>query len=241
MFFVRIQLTCQYEKVVTETVDIGNNMGVNFCTFFGEGKNAAFCTSANRTAHMCDSCSFASSWENETTEGGKCGVDGVNFLFDTSHHLICHDGMVCPLASGGMGWLVISGEISAHNEKLVLNVSEELDVMVTYTFGDEQSDKGTEFVNGAIRFETCTSLADSLSTCEGCFPLIACSCVDFHRENELLEKVILFDTFFVENHHAPFPHVEGDDGAWVVDDEVPQVGILIVDVFDDENGVGGGR
>lgn len=99
---------------------------------------------------------------------------------------------------------------------------------------------GTEFVDGAIRFETCTSLADSLSTCEGCFPLIACSCVDFHRENELLEKVILFDAFFVEDHHAPLSHVEGDDGAWVVDDETPQICILIMDVFDDEDGVGGG-
>jgi hypothetical protein len=188
---------------------------------------------------MCDSGGFASSRENETTEGGECGVDSVNFLFDTSHHLICHDWIVRPLASRSMGWLVVCGKISAHDEKLALNVSEELDIMVTGTFGDKQSDMGAEFVNGAIRFETCTSLADSLSTCEGCFPLIACSCVDFHRENEILEKVILFDAFFVEDHHTSLPHVEGDDGTWIIDRACPKSCVLIVDVLNDENRVWG--
>ena len=60
------------------------------------------------------------------------------------------------------------------------------------------------------------------------------------ENSPFLEKVILFDAFFVENDHAPLSHVEGDDGAWVVDDETPQICILIMDVFDDEDGVGGG-
>ena len=237
MIFICIQFASQNEEVVTEAIDVGNHMGVNFCTLFDKGKDTPFCTSADGAAHMSDSSGSASSRENETTEGWQGGVDGIYLLFDTCHHFVCHNGNVRFLTGGVVGWLVVCGKISAHDEKLALNVDEKLDVMFTGTFSDEQSDKGAEFVDGAIRFKTCTSLADSLSTCEGCFPLVACSCVDFHRGNGILEKVILFDAFFVENHHTSLSHVEGDDGAWIFDRVCPKSGVLIVDVLDDENGV----
>ena len=235
MIFIRIEFACQGKEVVTQSIDVGNDIAIHFRTLLAQGENATFGTSANRAANMTQSRSPASTRKNETTERRKRGIEGIYLFFEVGDHLFRHQ-----IARAHFLLTHISGEIATHHKELVLDVRQELAIMFVRAIGDEQSDLGTEFVNGPIGFESGTSLADPLPPNERSLSLIACSCVDFHRENELLEKVILFDTFFVENHHAPFPHVEGDDGAWVVDDEVPQVGILIVDVFDDEDGVGGG-
>ena len=47
----------------------------------------------------------------------------------------------------------------------------------------------------------------------------------------------MFDAFFVEDDHSTFPHVEGDDGTWIVNGVCPEGGVLVMDVFDDEDGV----
>ena len=49
----------------------------------------------------------------------------------------------------------------------------------------------------------------------------------------------MFDAFGVERDDAAFSHVEGDNGAWVADYLIPEVGIPVVGVFNDEDGVGG--
>jgi hypothetical protein len=48
----------------------------------------------------------------------------------------------------------------------------------------------------------------------------------------------LFNAFGIEGNQSPVPHVEGDNGSRIVDDVPPKGGILIVDMFDDEDGVG---
>ncbi len=53
------------------------------------------------------------------------------------------------------------------------------------------------------------------------------------------QQIVLLDALGVEDDHAATPHVEGDDGAWVEHYGLPEVGVGVVGVFDDEHGVGG--
>ena len=50
----------------------------------------------------------------------------------------------------------------------------------------------------------------------------------------------MFDAFGVESDQTTLTHVEGDDGTWVGDDEVPEWSVLVVGMFDDEDSVGCG-
>lgn len=181
MFLVGIQFPCQDEEVVAEAVDIGNDVCIDFCAFFGKGKDASFCSSADGAADVCDGCGSASSWQDEAAEAGQDGVDGVNLLLDACHHLVGHDGSVCLLTCGVVVGVVVCGKIASHHKKMPLHVGEELAVVLVGAIGDEQPDVGAEFVDGAIRFQSGAGLADPLSACEGCDPLVACTCVDFHN------------------------------------------------------------
>ena len=49
----------------------------------------------------------------------------------------------------------------------------------------------------------------------------------------------MFDAFGVEYDHAALSHIKSDDGAWVVDDAMPKGSIGIIDVLEDEDGIGG--
>ena len=74
MILVGIQFSCQDEEVVAEAVDIGNDVCIDFCAFFGKGKDASFCSSADGAADVCDGCGSASSWQDEAAEAGQDGM-----------------------------------------------------------------------------------------------------------------------------------------------------------------------
>jgi hypothetical protein len=175
MIFIHIEFACQGEEIVTESVDVGNDVGIHFRTLLAQGKNATFSPSANRAANMTQCRSPASAWQDETAERRKRGVDGINLFFKVGNHVLCH-----LIAWTHLMLTHIGGEIASHHKELVLNVRQELAIMFVLAIGDEQSDLGAEFVNGAIGFKPGTSLADPLSANEGSFSLVACSCVDFH-------------------------------------------------------------
>ena len=59
-------------------------------------------------------------------------------------------------------------------------------------------------------------------------------------ERAASEEIVLLDALCVEDDHASVAHVEGDDGSWVGDYLTPEVGIGVVGMFDNEDGVGGG-
>ena len=175
MIFIRIEFACQGKEVITQSIDVGNDVAIHFRSLLTQGKNATFGTSANRTANMTHSRCPASPWKDETTKRRKRGIEGIYFFFEVGDHLFRYQ-----ITRTHFLLTHISGEIATHHKKLVLDVRQELAIMFVRAIGDEQPDLGTEFVNGPIGFESGTSLADPLSANEGSCSLVACSCVDFH-------------------------------------------------------------
>ena len=158
MLLVGVELACKDEEVVAESVDIGNDVRIHLCPFLHKSQDAAFGTSADGAADVGDGSGTASTWQNEATERRQCGIDGIHLLFELGGHLRRHDVARTDIVLG-----VVSGKVSAHDEEFALDVGEHVDVVLLCAVGDEQAYLRTKFVDSAIGFEACASLANALS------------------------------------------------------------------------------
>ena len=68
MFFVGVEFSCKDEEVVAKAIHVGDDVFIYFCSFFNEGEDASFGTSAHRAADVAEGCGTASTGENETLE-----------------------------------------------------------------------------------------------------------------------------------------------------------------------------
>ena len=135
MFFIGVEFSCQNEEVVTEAIDVGDDLGIDFCPFFAEGEDAAFGPSAHGSAYVAYSGGSASAGQDEAAEGGQGGVDAVNLCFDGGHHA---GGDDVPWPHVALA--VVGGQIATHDEEGVLHLGEALQVVVIGAVGDEESD-----------------------------------------------------------------------------------------------------
>lgn len=134
MLLVSVELACKDEEVVAESVDIGNDVRIHLCPFLHKCQDAAFGTSADGAADVGDGGGTASPRQDEASERGQCGIDGIHLLFELGGHLWGHDIARTDIVLG-----VVGGKVSAHDKKFALDVGEYVDVVLLCAVGDEQA------------------------------------------------------------------------------------------------------
>lgn len=135
MIFIHVEFACQYEKVITKPVCVGNYLRINLCAFFAERKNATLCSSANCAADMALCGCQTTSGKNKAAEGGQRGIDAVDFQFKGCHHVGSDDIGGAHFSLAGVG-----GKVAPYFEEGALDVGKETLVMGVGAVGDEQSD-----------------------------------------------------------------------------------------------------
>ena len=135
MLGIVVEFACQHEEVVAESVRVGDDLRVNFCSFFAKGEDAPFCASAYGAAYVAHGGSSASSRQDEVSERWQDCVDAVNLLLNGSNHVGGDD------VAGTHGMLtVVCGQIASYDEEVVLDGCEEQSVVLVGAIGDEHSD-----------------------------------------------------------------------------------------------------
>lgn len=111
-------------------------------------EDAPLGTAAHGAADVADSGSAASAGKDESSQRGQHGVEAVYLLL---HRFHLRGGDDAGLVEFGLP--AVGGEVGADDKEVVLHLLHEATVLFVGKVGDEESQVGIEFIDGAVGFQ----------------------------------------------------------------------------------------